>query len=168
MDQLTIERFGLPAHTLMENAGRGAARAIAEFFGPLESKRVVICCGRGNNGGDGFVIARVLCTLGASLQVLSLGAPASTESALNLRLLEALENNGISGQTKLAIASEPVSELPNCDLFIDALFGTGLSREIEGPAARWIAQMNSTNTPIAAIDIPSGLHADSGKILGRP
>ncbi len=167
IDRLAIQKFGLPAHTLMENAGRGTVRAIAKHFGPLRNRRIVICCGRGNNGGDGFVIARVIHSLGAHVHVVALGEPSSLESALNLRLLEALKKHDSSGQLELTNTSESKTALPSGDLYIDALFGTGLSRPVEGPAARFVAQLTTSAAPVIAVDIPSGLDADSGQVWGE-
>ncbi|RMH57126.1 MAG: bifunctional ADP-dependent NAD(P)H-hydrate dehydratase/NAD(P)H-hydrate epimerase, partial [Bacteroidetes bacterium] len=98
-DRRTIEDFGLPGFTLMETAGRGAADAIARTYGPIDGKRITVFCGKGNNGGDGLVVARVLYDRGAHLRVVLLaGADAMTEDAAhNLRLLEALARQDADG-----------------------------------------------------------------------
>ena len=166
LDQLSIDEFGIPAFTLMENAGRGAASIIIERFGPLEERRVVIACGKGNNGGDGLVLARILYTQGACVQVISLGEPSSPESILNLHLLTKLQAN--DAETRLTITEWPQCHdgLPTADLYVDALLGTGLTRPLRGSAAQIVDRLNSVNTPVVALDIPTGLNADTGLPMG--
>ena len=155
-DQITIEN-GVPGIELMESAGRGVADIVTNFA--ANSNRVVVLAGPGNNGGDGFVAARILHEQGFPVIVGLLG-----------------EESNISGDAKIALASLKNSSIPtkiltkeivhDGDIFIDALFGAGLCREIEGVAAESIEAINDTEKPVVAVDLPSGIDGETGNILG--
>lgn len=167
-DRRTIEEFGLPGATLMENAGRGAAATIAQQMGPVRGKTIVVLCGKGNNGGDGFVIAQRLYACGARVRVLA-ASPASDmtpDAALNWRLLEKLRNHDTSGRLRLERYARVEKSLPPADLYVDALLGTGLSSPVREPLLGMVASLNAQPAPVVAIDIPTGLHADHGTVLG--
>lgn len=153
---------GVPSALLMENAGRGAAEiAEAQLLGGVAAgKRVVVVCSVGNNGGDGLVVARRLRTLGADVRVVICGDPArgSVDFTQQLAALRAL------GDVSVGAANEP---LASADLLVDALFGTGLSRALDGEAAALVQAMNAHPAPVLALDVPSGLDADSGAVLGE-
>jgi len=167
MDRQTIEAFGLPARLLMENAGRGAARVLMRQYPDLSSAAVAVAAGRGNNGGDGSVIARYLFQQGINvkLYLFSESARLQGDAAANFSLLRTL---GV-----------PVTELPDEKAFekyrpemaqkqiwVDAILGTGLNSEVKGYLQSVIAFVNSLQRPVLAVDIPSGLHADTGKPCG--
>lgn len=167
MDRQTIESFGLPGRILMENAGRGAARVLMTRFDGINEASVAVAAGRGNNGGDGFVIARYLFQHGIDVKVylLSDSAKLSGDAAVNFNLLTAL---GV-----------PVTELPDESAFethraemaeksiwVDAILGTGLNSEVRGYFKTVIEFINSLERPVFAVDIPSGLHADTGRPCG--
>ena len=167
MDRSTIESFGLPGRILMENAGRGATQFFLEHFKDAVDKKIGVIAGRGNNGGDGFVIARYLAQKGISVTVylLSERQKVSGDAAANLKLLPPLEI--------------PVIEMPDAEIFsahktamrheaiwIDAILGTGLRSDVKGFFRDVIDFINQTNKPIFAVDIPSGLNSDTGRPCG--
>ena len=167
MDRRTIESFGLPGRILMENAGRGAAAFLITLFPDIAKRRVGVVAGRGNNGGDGYVIARCLSQRDVDVTVflLSERARVTGDAAANLELLSPL---GV-----------PVVEIPNLeafdtvrasmrdrDLWIDAILGTGLRSEVRGYFREMIDFINSLGRPVFAVDIPSGLNADTGQPCG--
>jgi ADP-dependent NAD(P)H-hydrate dehydratase / NAD(P)H-hydrate epimerase len=166
MDRRTIEDFGLPGRILMENAGRGAAEFFIERY-PETGTNIGILAGRGNNGGDGFVIARYLAQRGrkTSVYLLSSRRKVEGDAAENLKLLPSL---GI-----------PVHEIPDSaafaalhpdlarqDILVDAVLGTGLRSKVAGLFKQAIGFMNDSGKPVFAVDIPSGLDPDTGLPLG--
>jgi ADP-dependent NAD(P)H-hydrate dehydratase / NAD(P)H-hydrate epimerase len=167
LDRATIDEIGLAAVTLMETAGRAVARvAEAELAGGGGRGHVAIVCGPGNNGGDGFVAARVLRDAGHDAVVYLAVSRASIrgDAASHLAILERagglvrqLDTAQELGELGDAIAGAP--------LVIDALFGVGLVRPIEGHLADVVSLMNHAQRRLA-VDIPSGLHADTGRVLG--
>ncbi len=167
LDRFTIEEVGVPAEVLMENAGRGVAEIILERF-PEESRRgVLVLCGPGNNGGDGLVVARHLYQRGLPVKVVLL-APEEKyrgESATNLRIVKY-----VGLPLEKALSEEEVEALrpalAESGLVVDALFGTGLSRELSGRFARAVELLNESGRPVVAVDMPSGLSADTGRPLG--
>lgn len=167
LDRKSIEIYRIPGIVLMENAGRGAAEIILNTFPDLSKKRVAIVSGKGNNGGDGFVIARYLRNRGISVMVFLLTDPK------NLRG-DAETNYYIFHRMKGEVIPLPSSkeyhkvrkELEKADLIIDAIFGTGLDSEVRGYYREAIEHLNTLQKPIIAVDIPSGLDANTGKPLG--
>jgi hydroxyethylthiazole kinase-like uncharacterized protein yjeF len=151
-DRLTIAG-GTPGLELMENAGR----AVADAAGVLpQGRRVVVVAGPGNNGGDGFVAARHLAERGCSVQVSFVGDPK------RLKGDAALAAERWSGPTAPATSAA----LADCDLVIDALFGAGLDRAVEGLPRAMIAAMNASAAPIIAVDLPSGVNGTTGVVMG--
>jgi len=159
-DRLAVEEFGFPSFTLMENAGRSASDIIEREFGSMHGRKIVLCCGSGNNGGDGYVIARTLYNRGAHVCVISLKPPSAPDAAKNFTFLQNLESSDPSGRLKLI--QDTHHPLPAADLYVDAFFGVGLNRPIQGKAIDLIHELNSSTSPVVAIDLPSGLHADTG------
>ena len=142
-DQFAIEAYGIPGFTLMETAGRGAADRIEQAFGAMAGKTVVCLCGKGNNGGDGFVVARVLYARGARVRVLALSAPdaMSHDAAHNWRLLEQLAEHDDAGRLRLD-RFENLRQLAvyrDTDLYVDGLLGTGLASALREPLAGLVA-----------------------------
>jgi hydroxyethylthiazole kinase-like uncharacterized protein yjeF len=172
LDQKTIDEFGVPGEILMESAGRA-------LVGPVLSMRresdrpqgpVRVFCGAGNNGGDGFVVVRHLWAEGVEAVAILLGDPARlpVDAAANWARLAAL---GPAHQIDLENqeGGDWDALLADSSVVVDALFGTGLARPIEGPIARLIEAINraqSRGTPVLSVDIPSGIAADTGAILG--
>lgn len=159
----TVERYGISVLLLMECAGVACVEEILNLRLP-QSSRVTIFCGPGNNGGDGFVIARHLKNLGFKVQVLRFSSqkPLSPEAQVNLKLLKKMKVSLVTNPS--ALATEKYLRVSK--LVVDALFGIGLSRPLEGAIARVITQINASKAKVLAVDIPSGLSADTGKVLG--
>jgi ADP-dependent NAD(P)H-hydrate dehydratase / NAD(P)H-hydrate epimerase len=167
LDRRTIMEARVPSMTLMERAGSGTADFIHNRFGPLAGKRITIMCGKGNNGGDGLVVARLLRQRRALVTVV-LVAPASGLSRDAVTMYRRWLRIGGTAATKLFRSSEQVQLLlAASDLIVDALLGTGLANEVTGAYAEAIRLMNETGKPIVAVDIPSGIHADDGALLGH-
>jgi NAD(P)H-hydrate epimerase len=166
MDALTIGRFGVPGATLMERAGTGAAAVVLARFPHVRKHGVVVVAGKGNNGGDGFVVARALKKKRVRVDVI-LAVPASEIRGDARAKLQAWQRAGGKVRTVTAAELEPLARaLERRGLVIDALFGTGLSGEITGLPAEIIAMVNAAGLPTVALDIPSGLDADRGVPLG--
>lgn len=167
MDRQTIESFGLPGRILMENAGRGATRILLNRFDHLCDFDVGVVAGRGNNGGDGFVIARYLTQKGIPVAVYLLGKKDQVkgDAEANLKLLEPLNINVIelenAGQFK-----DQKSSMSQHNLWVDAIFGTGLNSDVRGYFRDVIEFINQSNKPVLSVDIPSGLNADTGQPCG--
>jgi len=158
MDRIAMEEFHLPGIILMENAARGVARVARGLLG--EAGRVAIVCGPGNNGGDGLAAARHLANAGVEVAI-HLVVPAEayregSDAAVNLEIVRAM---GLNLRDDLEL--EPAAAV------IDGIFGTGLSREIRGePYSSAIRAVNEAPGQILAIDLPSGLDANTGLPLG--
>jgi NAD(P)H-hydrate epimerase len=167
MDQLTIESFGIPGIVLMENAGRGATEILLDNFHGLIQKKVAVVAGRGNNGGDGFVIARYLAQKGINVSVYLL-APSETirgDAAANLNLLAPLAIPVIEIPDQNAFSANK-SALVHQNIWVDAILGTGLKSEVRDYFRYVIDFMNQSGKPIFAVDIPSGLDSDTGQPCG--
>lgn len=162
-DAHAIEECGVPGVVLMENAGRGAADVIAEqgTHGP-----VIIVCGTGNNGGDGFVVARHLLARGIYAETILLGTEDQVRGDAKTNL-DALV--GLGGHVTV-VSHDDVSELEEAlqtaTLAVDAIFGTGLSRPVSGRYAAAIEALNDADCLCVALDIPSGIDANTGQVLG--
>ena len=167
MDRITIQELGIPGAVLMENAARGAARVFLDHFAPSTNSRVVVLCGRGNNGGDGYVMARYLHQAGFRVTVILL-------SKLNNVSGDALINLKVIKKMGLEILEVPDAKrwgtkrrvLRSCDYIIDGILGTGLNSPLKGFYSQVLKYVNALGKPIMAIDIPSGLNADTGQIMG--
>jgi NAD(P)H-hydrate epimerase len=157
LDRRAVEEFDMTSAMLMENAGRGVADVLCRLgiAGP-----VIICCGAGNNGGDGFVIARHLDLRGHAVQVLLLADPArlTGDAALNYGVLEKC---GVP--IKQIEAGNIAAELKGAAWIVDALLGTGARGEPRPPIDSLIDQINASAVPILAVDLPSGLDCDTGQ-----
>jgi len=168
-DRWAIETLGLPGIVLMENAGRQIAEAARAMLAGRAKPRVVILAGPGNNGGDGFVVARHLAMAGIRAEV-ALLAPREKivgDADTNLRILEAMgfQIRVLAGAARAMVgALRPL--LAEADLVVDGLLGTGTRGEIREPYASAIGAVNDARRPVLAIDIPSGLDPDTGKPLG--
>ncbi len=167
LDRKAIESYRIPGILLMENAGRGATEAILSYFPDLVSKRVVIIAGKGNNGGDGFVVARHLMHRGISVKVILLTDPKSLrgDAETNYHILYRMKGEILpSPSTK--DYQKVKKDVEKADLLVDAIFGTGLDAEVRGYYREVMDHLNGLHKPIVAIDIPSGLNANTGKPLG--
>jgi len=162
LDQRAIREVGIPGVVLMETAGRALAYACARRWPSARS--ALVFCGPGNNGGDGYVAARTLQGLGWSACCVSLGDPTrlTGDAALHAGMFRTLGGRILD----LSSGKHFSSGLPAGDVVLDALFGTGLRRPLEGLAARVVEGMNASGLPIAAADMPSGVCSDTGQVLG--
>ena len=168
-DRYAIEVLGLPGIVLMENAGRQIAEAARAMLAGRAKSRVVILAGPGNNGGDGFVVARHLAMAGIRAEV-ALLAPREKivgGADTNLRVLEAMGPSVrvLVGEVE-AMLGALCPMLAEADLVVDGLLGTGTRGEIREPYASAIGAVNDARRPVLAIDIPSGLDPDTGEPLG--
>jgi len=166
-DQATIEDVGIPEIVLMENAGRQVVSAMEATFASALEGRVAVLSGTGNNGGDGFVVARTLLQRGVDVAVFVVGSIAAVRGAArqNLELLGRLGVNAVEIDDEQAWDLH-FSEISKCSLIVDGLFGTGLSRPLSGMLETVVADVNTAGIPIVAIDLPSGLHADTPHLPG--
>ena len=166
-DRRAIDEIGVPSLVLMENAGRQAVAAMEAAFEDLTSQRVGVICGRGNNGGDGFVVARTLIQRGVDTAVFLLGSVSEVQgdARTNLEIL------GRIGLTVVEITDAQVwelhsTEIGECDLIVDAILGTGFRGRLSGLLETVVADVNGLGVPVVAIDLPTGLSADSHLLEG--
>lgn len=170
IDRMTVEEYHLPSLCLMENAGLGASLLALSMLNMSGQGPVVILVGYGNNGGDALVVARELCETGISVKVLFLDEPGRLrgDAGVNYEIL----TSGIEKENLLVIPDNvssfsPLTELlEKASLIVDGIFGTGLRRRVEGKAAEIIQRVNASPRPVLALDLPSGLHADTGEEMG--
>ena len=166
LDRRAIQEYGVPSVVLMENAGRGAAELLVRLN--PERQRVLILCGPGNNGGDGFVIARHLQNYGFDVDALLFGKVErlSPDAKVNAAIWQrsaplwiAAADGQLDADNWRIIAGAP-------GWIVDALFGTGLTRPLGAPFDEVVAAVNASGRPVLAVDIPSGLDCDTGESLG--
>jgi NAD(P)H-hydrate epimerase len=163
IERIAIEEMGIPAATLMDRAGRAVAEAAASLAG--QDGRIAVVCGAGNNGGDGFVAARILHKAGRGVLAVALGPPGKG-SPESIAMWKAAEDAGVPVSGLQALLDFPVR--PG-DLVIDAIFGTGLERPAEGNFAAGIEAVRALREQgarVLAVDLPSGLSTDSGRAIG--
>lgn len=165
IDRRAIEEIGIPGVVLMENAGRGCVDEIEREYGSLSSKRTVILCGKGNNGGDGFVVARHFANIGASVSTFLIGniEDVSGDARINLDIFlkMGLGVTEIKDKRELSVLRD---SLCTTHLIVDALFGTGFKGKVKGIAKDVIETINSAKLPVISMDIPSGLNAEDGSV----
>jgi len=169
VDRLTTERLGVPSLTLMENAGKSVVAFIKQRFAKLGRRRIVILCGKGNNGGDGFVVARQLLEMGARPAVYLFADPSEVrgDAAMNLKRWQdaARDLKIVRNEIEWQAAK---SALASADIIVDALLGTGARGPVEGVLQEVIEDVNRRRpeAAVVAVDIPSGLLADTGDAQG--
>ncbi len=166
-DRRTIKDIGIASLVLMENAGRQVVAAIESLYPDLGERRVAIVCGKGNNGGDGFVVARTLRQRRVDVSVFVIGKVTEIkgDARINLEIL------GRIGQNVVEVADETAWELHGAeitghDLIVDAMFGIGLSAPLTGFYETVVADLNEGGVPIVSIDMPSGMSADTSDLIG--
>lgn len=159
IDSQTIEKYGVPGAVLMENAGRAVSNVIVKEF--PDARSVAVFCGSGNNGGDGFVVARHLIKRGLSVKtyIKKNLKDYSGDAAVNLDILRKMDGEIIKLKRDFTNFSES-------DIVVDAIFGTGLDREVSGQYREIIEFINTLGSPKIAIDMPSGIDANNGNVLG--
>lgn len=168
LDQKAINEYGIPGIVLMENAGLAVVHVIKDHFsGSLERKRILVFAGKGNNGGDGFVVARHLANAGCDVKIFLLCKPEELQG-------DALINWKIARKMniryQLIISDRDLNVvkvgLMYTELLVDGIFGTGFKGGVQGTVAKLIDIVNETGKPVVAIDLPSGMEADTGRVIG--
>jgi NAD(P)H-hydrate epimerase len=155
VDAEAVSTFGIPSIVLMENAACGVANCAHRMVATIgRPARILVVCGTGNNGGDGWAAARHLTILGHECTIAATGEPQPGSDART--------NADIAQRMKLPFAIGEPPAITDVDLVIDALLGTGLARDVTGPAAAWIDAINNAPMPVLAVDLPSGMDADTG------
>ena len=160
LDRLAIETGGIPGIDLMERAGAESFRVLRERW--PAARRISVVAGPGNNGGDGFVVARLAACAGLSVSVELAGDAAriaGDAATAHRRMLDA-------GSGAIAVRGATTGPSEDTDVIVDALFGTGLARDLRGAAAGAVRAMNESPAPVLALDVPSGIHSDTGRVLG--
>lgn len=156
LDRLAIEEEGMPGFTLMQRAGQRCFNELTLAW--PEASRLTVCCGPGNNGGDGYVIATLALGSGLEVHLIQMGVPDQISGDAALARQAFIEIGGVEhGWEK---------RLPECDVIVDALLGTGLQRPVEGHYLACIHAINHRAIPVVSVDIPSGIHADTGSPMG--
>jgi NAD(P)H-hydrate epimerase len=168
-DAWAINTLGLPGVALMENAGRSCAELIKEKLAGIARPKACVFCGTGNNGGDGYVIARHLANDGVKVQVIICGLREKIKGDAKINL-DIIEKMGLYIE-QLDVADDRLSAkitefAKDCDILVDGLFGTGLKGELNNKYASLIKFINQQDISIIAVDIPSGLDCDTGQPLG--
>jgi NAD(P)H-hydrate epimerase len=163
VDKYTIETLDIPGRVLMENAGRAVFAAIRERWSPLTGRQAAVICGKGNNGGDGFVVARYLREARVLCEVYLVG------SAKDLRG-DAQANYTVLSRLGCAVQEihtlEALPDLRQFDFIIDALLGTGVRGPLQGLLAEIVTRINESKRPVVAVDLPTGMDADTGAVAG--
>jgi len=167
IDQRAIEEYGVPSIVLMENAGNEATRQIESIMGKLHNKKIAIFAGKGNNGGDGYVVARFLYNQGAKVKVFLIGSKTDVngDALINLQIItrmgiDVIEVANDSDWNKVKIA------MTFTDCLVDALVGTGFTGQLGTYMAQVVESINKTNKVVVSIDIPSGVDGDTGQVNG--
>ena len=158
IDRATSERFGVPSLSLMENAGTAVADYVLSHHAAAE--RIVVFCGKGNNGGDGFVAARRLYEQGKKVQTILLADPADLRGDASI-MFSKLPQTPIAIQSAEEFDNERVRLALQADMYLDAILGTGFKPPVSGLYAEAIAMMSDSQVPVIAVDIPSGADADA-------
>jgi len=157
LDRLAIQEAGIPGYTLMSRAGKACWQRLQSCW--PDARSIVVVCGTGNNGGDGFVVARFALAAGLQVRLLQMGDE------------DRIKGDALTARTDFVVASGTVAAfaadaLAGADVIIDALLGTGLQQALEGAWRDAVVAMNASGIPVLAVDIPSGLDADSGAVPG--
>jgi len=164
IDRRAIREFGIPGPVLMENAASAIAFEMERFFKGLDGVKVGIICGKGNNGGDGLALARRLRIRGVPVRVCLLASFAALkgEAKLNLAILRKTDVEIVANASSPAIADL----IAWSDVLVDAMLGVGLSSPLKGSYAVAAELMNVAGRPVVAVDIPTGVNADTGEVMG--
>ena len=168
LDRRAIEDYKIPGMVLMENAALAVVHAMEARYGPIENKRVVIACGKGNNGGDGLAIARHLANRGAMTSVFLVGNSKSLtgDAAANYDICRqmSIPLREVADPRQLGAFS---SSIKKADVVVDALLGTGIVPPVRGMVSRVVKRINAGEAPVVAVDLPTGLNADSSEVSGE-
>jgi NAD(P)H-hydrate epimerase len=161
LDRRAREDLGIPSIILMENAGRFVAQEAAKLS---PGRKISVICGKGNNGGDGFVAARYLQEMGFDPFVILIGKTEDVkhDPKVNIERLKVPINEAVDAASFEVMKPK----IADSDLIIDAIFGIGLNTDLKSPYIEIVTWLNSLHKPILAVDVPSGLNATTGKIMG--
>lgn len=164
VDAAAIEQLGIAGLVLMENAARGVADVVRAEF--PDARRIVILCGHGNNGGDGFALARQLaaCAISADVLMLQTGRELSADAAANRKILT--KAGIVCRDVEIAQLSAITESLGADDLIVDCLLGTGVRGSVRSPFDAAIAAVNASQAAVLAVDVPSGLDCETGEPCG--
>ncbi len=169
LDRKAIEEYKIPGIVLMENAGRNVAEEILKMLDDPQQANVAILCGKGNNGGDGFVVARHLHNHSIHVDVFLIARVSDIlkdgDAGTNLQILLTMKIP-VNDIFDIPGVNSILKELNGYNILVDALFGTGLSGDVREPFKTLINGVNNLNKPMVSVDIPSGLDCNTGKILG--
>lgn len=169
LDRRAIEEYGIPALLLMENAGRAAADVACDMARPRDGC-VLVFCGRGNNGGDGFVLARHLANRGYDVRCHFAGRaadlPPRSDAGVNLEIARRM-GIAITDHDDDRNRDAMAGSVAWAALLVDGLLGTGLKGSVREPYSTLISFLNARRAPILALDLPSGLDCDTGEVLGK-
>ena len=163
-DEHAMRVLGIPGIELMENAARGCTTEALAMLGAQPKGVVLVYCGPGQNGGDGYAIARLLAARGIAVEVVALGAPKPATDAAEMRLRAERAGIAIRDFAARASAQSACGNAPPA-LVVDALFGTGLDRALSGDALEAVRAINAHGVPVLAVDLPSGMDCDTGAAL---
>ena len=164
-ETVAIRRMGIPSLVLMENAGRALAESVLKAFPAKMRPSVLVVCGTGNNGGDGFVAARHLWTAGAKVEVMTTAATGDFKNDPHV-FCKVLHYLRIPVRTVTTMKPVSLKGLTKAEVLIDALFGIGLNRPLEGINLGVVRAINASGKPVWSADIPSGLDGTTGKVWG--
>lgn len=167
-DRQTIEEIGIPSMVLMENAGRAVVQHLTQRYRALAFEHTAVLCGRGNNGGDGFVVARVLASRDHDVSVFLIGRAVQVrgDARRNLDILSRLEIPVVEIATE-DDWEQHAAAIAQADVIVDALFGTGLKEPLSGLYARVVKDVNAMPAAVVAVDVPSGLSCDTHQVIGE-
>jgi NAD(P)H-hydrate epimerase len=166
LDRRAITEAQIPSLALMERAGGGVVGAMERVFGPLDGKSVTILCGKGNNGGDGFVVARLLKRKRARPQVILITKASDLSTDAKTMYRRFVKAAGTAAVHVCLPNDRVAAILRHSNLIVDALLGTGLSAPVTGPYRSAIEAVNDARLPVTAVDLPSGIQADTGAVMG--
>ena len=162
LDRTAIEEFGIASELLMENAGHAVYSVLSEFGIP--GRTFLVFCGLGNNGGDGLVVARKVHSNGGAVMVFILGDPGRFKGAARMNFYDSMLLLISQRPNESIEMIEP--DVAHCDAIVDAILGTGITREVEGLYRDVIECINQSGKTIFSVDIPSGVHGNTGKVMG--
>ena len=166
IDRQAIDGFGIPGITLMENAGVGIVQELQRRFPDLSRKKIFIFCGKGNNGGDGFVVARHLFNLGSEVRILLAGKLSELNGDAGINAISAHKIGIQVDELNPDHLNRHDHKLRHCDIIIDAVFGTGLNKPVTGFMEKVIDKINQFEKFVVSVDINSGVDSDSGQLIG--
>ncbi len=164
LDRIAIEECQMPSIVLMENAGKAVARVIEQFLVTEKKAKILVVCGTGNNGGDGFVVARHLWNAGFDVNIVLIENKGvlKRDAFVNYQILK---NCDYPIYETDCVNDHVLALLHESRIIVDAIFGVGLNREVVDPHKEFIEKINESQKEVVSVDIPSGLNGDTGGIL---